>query len=92
MGDNDSGPLAACGFGFLAISRLVTTGLGIRHAMAGDQATHRQWVTRSIALTLAAVTLRLYLPIPLLFELNYSAAYTAIAWLCQFLICCWPNF
>ncbi|MGK2228886.1 MAG: hypothetical protein ACI9GK_002728 [Devosia sp.] len=48
-------------------------------------------MTRSIALTLAAVTLRLYLPIPLLFELNYSATYTAIAWLCQFLICCWPN-
>ena len=37
---------------------------------------------RSFSLTLAGVTLRLYLPITLLGPVSFSPAYAAIAWLC----------
>jgi len=77
-----AGPVAAFGFGFLAVFWLATTALGIWFAMRGDYEAHRQWMTRSIALTLSAVTLRLYLPIPMLFDLDFAQGYTAIAWLC----------
>jgi len=48
-------------FVLLAIAWLLTTALGIRHAVAGDIARHRRWMCRSVALTFAAVTLRLIL-------------------------------
>ena len=48
----------------------------------GDRAAHRRWMIRSFALTLAAVTLRLYLPASLAAGLPFETAYPAIAWLC----------
>ena len=77
-----SGPIASSGFALLAVLWVATTIMGIGSAMAGNLANHRAWMTRSIALTLAAVTLRLYLPLSMLTGLPFDAAYTAIAWLC----------
>ena len=37
---------------------------------------------RSYALTLAAVTLRVYLPLSQIYGIDFIAAYQAIAWLC----------
>lgn len=46
---------ARSGFGTLAVLWIATTALGIA---AGDFSRHRIWMTRSVALTFAAVTLR----------------------------------
>ncbi len=77
-----AGPVAAAGFALLAVLWVATTAAGIRSAMAGNLAGHRVWMIRSIALTLAAVTLRLYLPVSMVAGLEFAGAYSAIAWLC----------
>lgn len=77
-----AGLVAALGFGLLAVFWVATTAIGIAFAMGADYPSHQQWMTRSIALTLSAVTLRLYLPVPLLLDLDFAQSYTAIAWLC----------
>lgn len=49
-----------------------------------DQRSHQKWMLRNYALTFAAVTLRIYLPICMLlfgFEM-FELYYRAIAWLC----------
>jgi hypothetical protein len=53
-----------------------------QRARAGDYVSHRAWMIRSYALCLAAVTLRLYLPLFGLAGLPFEVAYPAIAWLC----------
>lgn len=77
-----AGTVAAGGFGLLAIFWFWTTAIGWRRAMQGRIAEHRQWMLRSWALTMAAVTLRLYLPFPALLGLDFMDGYRAIAWLC----------
>lgn len=77
-----AGPVAAWGFALLAIAWLWTTLWGIGLAMRGDRIAHRRWMIRSIALTLSAVTLRLYLGGVFGFGLDFDTAYPAIAWLC----------
>jgi hypothetical protein len=50
---------------------------------------HRAWMIRSFALTFAAVTLRLYLPLAALLSINFVDAYRAIsflAWLPNLLV------
>lgn len=58
----EGGIIAGLGFGALAILWFVTTAQAIRFAIARDFKSHRRWMIRSFALTLAAVTLRIYLP------------------------------
>jgi hypothetical protein len=77
-----AGPVAALGFGTLAVLWLGTTGWGISLAMRGDRVAHRRWMIRSIALTLAAVTLRLQIPASMMLDIPFDTAYPAIAWLC----------
>ncbi len=77
-----TGPVAGVGFGLLAVLWLVTTALGWRTAMERRFDEHRRWMIRSWALTLAAVTLRLYLPLSMLVPLAAEDSYRAIAWLC----------
>ena len=57
-----TGPISTIGFGGLAILWIVTTSFAWRRATQGRFIEHRAWMIRSFALTLAAVTLRLYLP------------------------------
>lgn len=70
------------GFAFLAGAWLLTTVQAYRSIRSGDVAAHRRWMTRSFALTFAAVTLRIYLPISMALQLPFDAAYPVIAWLC----------
>ncbi|GAB5428535.1 MAG: DUF2306 domain-containing protein [Devosia indica] len=78
----EAGPVAAFGFGLLAVLWLGTTLTGIRLAMSGDRIAHRRWMIRSIALTLAAVTLRIQIPVGMILEIPFDTAYPVIAWLC----------
>jgi uncharacterized membrane protein len=79
---NSSGPIATAGFGLLAIAWFTTTLAAWRYARARDFVRHRRWMIRSYALTFAAVTLRLYLPIAIISHLDMLDAYRAISFLC----------
>jgi len=70
------------GFGLLAVLWLFATGTAYRRIRAGDQASHRRWMIRSYALTFAAVTLRIYLPLSQVVGISFDAAYQTISWLC----------
>lgn len=76
-----TGAVAGTGFALLGVTWLYVTGNAVRLAMVGDIAAHRRWMIRSAALTLAAVTLRIYLPI-LAATLGFETGYTLVAWLC----------
>jgi hypothetical protein len=77
-----AGEEARWGFGLLALSWLTCTSLAYLAARRRDFVSHRAWMIRSFALTFAAVTLRLYIPIGMVAGLTMAAAYPAIAWLC----------
>ena len=78
----DGGLVAKVGFGMLAVTWLSSTGIAFRQIRARDVASHRRWMLRSYALTLAAVTLRLYMPAFAIAGVGFDAAYPLIAWLC----------
>lgn len=77
-----AGPIATAGFGSLAILWITVTLLGWCAALQGRFVAHRRWMIRSWALTLAAVTLRLYLPLVMILDLPFLPWYRAIAFLC----------
>jgi uncharacterized membrane protein len=77
-----TGWIAASGFLALGVAWIVATGLAVRFILRGDAIRHRRWMIRSFALTAAAITLRLYLPLVFVFHWPFSIAYPAIAWLC----------
>lgn len=77
-----AGPVAALGFGSLAVAWALTNVLGWQHALSGRIATHRRWMIRSWALTLAAVTLRVYVAAAAMADLPEDTAYVAISFLC----------
>jgi len=66
----------------LAALWIGATLLAWRSIRARDQAAHRRWMTRSYALTLAAVTLRVYLPLSQLAGMPFADAYQIVAWTC----------
>ena len=70
------------GFGLLAVLWVATALIAFTSARSGDYSAHRAWMIRSYALCLAAVTLRLYLPLFGVMGVPFDAAYPAIAWLC----------
>lgn len=77
------GGLAAhFGFGLLAVCWIVTTLTAYGHIRAGNVAAHRAWMLRSYALTLAGVSLRVYLGISELAGVAFADFYPAVAWLC----------
>ncbi|PFG41460.1 putative membrane protein [Isoptericola jiangsuensis] len=57
---NHAGPIGTAGFGLLGAAWVWTAWQGFRAIRAGDVAAHRRWMTRTFALTFAAVTLRLW--------------------------------
>lgn len=76
------GPMARLGFAALAVFWLYT---GLRAYLAircGAVNEHRKWMVRNFSLTLAAVTLRCYLPASMLAGVEFVSAYPIIAWLC----------
>lgn len=70
------------GFGLLAVAWLGTTVVAYRAIRRRDLASHRRWMLRSYALTFAAVTLRIYLPLSQVLGLPFGPSYQVIAWLC----------
>jgi hypothetical protein len=76
-----AGPVAGWGFFLLAILWVPFTLLALAAAMRRDFISHERWMIRSFALTFAAVTLRLYLPMVFIFDLEFVPAYTVIAWI-----------
>ncbi len=77
----EEGPVAASGLAALAVAWLSTTAVAIYLAIQRDIPAHRRWMIRSAALTLSAVTLRLYLPVGEL-TVGFDTAYPLICWAC----------
>ena len=78
-----SGGLAGrFGFGLMAVAWLISTGMAFLRIRQRRIAEHQVWMIRSYAITLAAVTLRFYLPLSMAAGLDFNAVYPAIAWLC----------
>jgi uncharacterized membrane protein YozB (DUF420 family) len=78
---SSAGPIASAGFGSLAVIWIAVTLLGWRAVLQRRFANHRRWMIRSWALTLAAVTLRLYLPLVTALDLPFLPWYRAISFL-----------
>ena len=76
------GLVSTAGFGLLAMSWLGATVLAFAHARARRIAAHRRWMIRSFALTFAAVTLRIYLPMFFAGGMDYDTAAPWLAWAC----------
>lgn len=77
-----TGPAAGIGFGALAVLWLWTTCRGWQLAMQRDFIEHRRWMIRSWALTLAGVTLRIYLTVAMALEIPFETSYPIISYLC----------
>lgn len=71
------------GFATLAVLWFLTGLQAYLKVRRAEIVAHRQWMMRNFALTLAAVTLRNYLPL-MLFGLHWSfrQSYIAVSWLC----------
>lgn len=71
------------GFGMLAVLWFFTGLQAYRMVRQGDIVAHRQWMIRNFALTLAAVTLRNYMPFMLaVLHWPFRATYITVSWLC----------
>jgi uncharacterized membrane protein len=80
-----AGIWASVGFAILAVLWLATTITGFVFARRKDFVSHRRWMIRSYALTAAAITLRLIVPIGVVLGYTFYEAYIAAAWLCWIL-------
>jgi uncharacterized membrane protein len=76
------GWIASWGFGALAIFWLITTSKAYLTIRNGEIDNHKMWMIRSYALTFAAVTLRIWLPLGQILQFDFIEAYRVIAWLC----------
>lgn len=75
------GIASGSGFAVLGVAWILVTGNGIRHAVAGNVAAHRAWMCRSVAMTFAAVTLRLMLVLGAgVLDFPFTGVYIAAAW------------
>ncbi len=85
------GWVAKSGFFCLAVLWLYTTAMAFSYAIKGDITRHKQWIYRSVALTAAGITLRLFLGIGLgVMHWPFLTVYVPTAWLCwtlNLLIC-----
>jgi uncharacterized membrane protein len=80
---SQAGPVAGTGFLVLGVLWVVTTSCGWRAARDRRYVEHQRWMIRSFALTFAAVTLRIYLPLGIMLNQgDFFTPYRAIAWLC----------
>lgn len=77
-----AGQLASAGFIGLGTALMATTVIALQRIRSGQVAAHRRWMARSFALTLSAVTLRLYLFVSGVLRIDYFSAYPIIAWAC----------
>jgi len=74
---------ARLGFGMLGGLWLVTGAMAYQRIRQRDIERHREWMIRNYALTFAAVTLRLWLPLfHVLLGFSFIESYVTVAWLC----------
>lgn len=78
----NTGAVASAGFLTLGVFWIATTIAGYLTVRSGKITAHRDWMVRSYALTAAAITLRIYMPIFALAGIPNSTSYPIIAWLC----------
>jgi uncharacterized membrane protein len=74
--------VARIGFAVLALGWLYTGFKAYQSIRAGDIEQHRAYMVRNFSLTLAAVTLRVYLPLSMMAGADFATAYAIIAWMC----------
>jgi hypothetical protein len=84
-----AGPVSQAGFLALGAAWITTSLLGLLAAVNREFEKHRRWMIRSYALTAAAITLRIMLPISIILGVPFKYGYPFIAWACWlFNICC----
>lgn len=76
------GFVSHAGFGLLGCLWLFTGFMALLSAKRRRYAEHRTWMIRNFALSLAAVTLRIYLPLSVVAGVPFEQFYPAVAWLC----------
>ena len=76
------GAVAQTGFACLALAWLYTGARAYVAIRGRDIVSHRRWMVRNYALTFAAVTLRLWLPLLVLAGVPFELAYVLVAWAC----------
>jgi len=76
------GPVVQLGFAGLALGWLYTGFMAYRAIRAGRVEEHRAFMVRNFALTLAAVSLRVWLPLSMMAGVAFPTAYAVIAWAC----------
>ena len=74
------GQVVRIGMGAVAVIWIVTSFVAFTAIRAGDVAAHRRWMTRSVALALGGVTLRIYLPLLAISGVEFLTAYRIAAW------------
>lgn len=77
-----TGLYASLGFLTLGAVWISTTAMGYFTIRSGRVEAHREWMIRSYALTAAAITLRIYLPLWMAIDGRYPVGYPLIAWAC----------
>jgi len=70
------------GFGVLAGLWLFSGLQAYRCVRRRDFEAHRRWMVRNFALTLAALMLRIYVPLSQVAGIEFALGYPVIAWLC----------
>ena len=80
-----AGMLAGSGFMILAVLWLAATAKALFLARAGDFEAHRAWMIRSYALTCAAITLRIIVPIGITVGAGFATSYIVASWACWIL-------
>jgi len=70
------------GFGLMGVCWVGTTLTAYWQIFKGNIDAHRNWMLRSYALTLAGVTLRIYLGISAVIGVNFGAFYPVLSWIC----------
>ena len=76
------GLVSHLGFGLLGGLWLFTGAMALLAAKQRRFEDHRTWMVRNFALALAAVTLRLYVPLSVVAGRPFEQFYPAVAWLC----------
>jgi uncharacterized membrane protein len=77
-----AGAISSAGFLTLGFFWIGFTAAGYFTIRSGKVVAHRRWMIRSFALTAAAITLRIYLPLLPLTGFSFSTGYRIIAWAC----------
>jgi len=78
----ETGTVASLGFASLAVVWITCTVMAFVRIRQGNRVDHRRWMIRSYSLTLAAVTLRIYLTVSFGLGFPFESSYPVIAWIC----------